>query len=243
MATGLSMVTQQLDASSEGVSYVTIYVVQRENRKWPTSQNRMLSPHHHFHTERWTVSVHGTLGKAGENWKGTEPLFTCLAIRAIHIEVVHTMETDSFFQALRCVIAWTGPIRELCSDQGTNFLGAQKELKRSFQEMGDERIKGELLKHNIDWIRNCAMASNLGSAWERQIRSVRNIMAALMKQHGHSLDDESLQTLLCEVEDVVNSRPLPTKSLSDPLSPLPLTPSALLILLSSGKFQREDFYC
>ena len=57
------------------------------------------------------------------------------------------------------------------------------------QLMGDERIKGELLKHNIDWIRNPAMASNLGSAWERQIRSVRNIMAAFMKQHGHSLDD------------------------------------------------------
>ena len=108
--------------------------------------------------------------------------------------------------------------------------------------MGDERIKGELLKHNIDCIRNPAMASNLGSAWERQIRSVRNIMAALMKQHGHSLDDESLQTPLCEVEDVVNSRPLPIKSLSDLLSPLPLTSSALLILPSPGKFQREDFY-
>ena len=77
----------------------------------------------------------------------------------------------------------------------------------------------ELLKHSIDWIRNPAMASNFGGAWERQIRPVRNIMAALMKQHGHSLDEESLQTLLCEVEDVVNSRPLTIKSLSDPLSP------------------------
>ena len=61
-----------------------------------------------------------------------------------------------------------------------------------------------------------------------QIRSVRNITAALMKHHGNSLDDESLQTLLCEVEDVVNSPPLTTKSLSDPHSPLPLTPSTLL---------------
>ena len=115
--------------------------------------------------------------------------------------------------------------------------------------MGDKRIKAELLKHNIDWIRNPAMASNFGGAWERQIRSVRNIMAALMKQHGHSLDGESLQTLLCEVKTVVNSRPLTTASLSDPLSPLPLTPSTLLtgktklILPPPGKFQREDAYC
>ncbi|KAK2564378.1 hypothetical protein P5673_011803 [Acropora cervicornis] len=176
-------------------------------------------------------------------------LFTCMASRAIHIEVVHTMATDSFLQALRRVIARRGPIRELRSDQGTNFVGAENELKRSFQEMDDERIKAELLKHNIDWIRNPAMASNFGGAWERQIRSVRNIMAALMKQHGHSLDDESLQTLLCEVEAVVNSRPLTTESLSDPLSPLPLTPSTLLtgktklILPPPEKFQREDIYC
>ena len=106
----------------------------------------------------------------------------------------------------------------LRSDQGTNFVGAENELKRSYQEMDDERIKAELLKHNIDWIRNPAMASNFGAAWERQIRSVRNIIAALMKQHGCSLDNESLQTMLCEVEAVVNSRPLTTESLSDPLS-------------------------
>ena len=79
-----------------------------------------------------------------------------------------------------------------------------------------------------------------------QIRSVRNIIAALMKHHGHSLDDESLQTLLCEVEDVVNSRHLTTKSLSDSHSPLPLTPCTLLngktklILPSPRKFQGEE---
>ena len=109
-------------------------------------------------------------------------LFTCMASRAIHIEVAHSMETDSFLQALRRVIARRGPIRELRSDQGTNFVGAENELKRALQEMDDEEIKAELLKHNIDWIRNPATASNFGGAWERQIRSVRKIMAALMKQ-------------------------------------------------------------
>ena len=123
-------------------------------------------------------------------------LFTCMASRAIHIEVAHSMETDSFLQALRHVITRRGPIRELRSDQGTNFVGAENKLKRALQEMDDEKIKAELLKHNIDWIRNPATASNFGGASEQQIRSVRNIMAALMKQYGHSLDDESLRTLL-----------------------------------------------
>ena len=175
-------------------------------------------------------------------------LFTCMASRAIHIEVAHSMETDSFLQALRRVVARRGPIQELRSDQGTNFVGAENELKRALQEMDDAKIKAELLKHNIDWIRNPATASNFGGAWERQIRSVRNIMAALIKQHGHSLDDESLRNLLCEVEAVLNSRPLTIETLSDPLSP-PLTPSTLLtgktkfILPPPGKFQREDVYC
>ena len=64
-------------------------------------------------------------------------LFTCMASRAIHIEVVHTMEIDLFLQALGRVIARRGPIPELRSDQGTNFVGAENEVKRSFQEMGD----------------------------------------------------------------------------------------------------------
>ena len=64
-------------------------------------------------------------------------------------------------------------------------------------------------------------------------------MVALMTQHGHSLDDESLRTLLCEVEAAANSRPLTTETLSDPL----LTGKTKLILPPPGKFQREDVYC
>ena len=82
--------------------------------------------------------------------------------------------------------------------------------------------------------------------WERQIRSARNIMAALMKEHGHSLDDEALRTLMCEAEAVVNNRPLTVDTLSDPLSPLPrtlLTGKTKLVLPPPGTFQREDVYC
>lgn len=169
-------------------------------------------------------------------------LFTCMNSRAIHIEVSHSMETDSFLQALRRFISRRGPVREIRSDQGTNFIGAENELKRALQEMDDEKIKRQLLKQGTDWIRNPASASNFGGVWERQIRSVRNIMAALMKEHGHCLDDESLCTLLCEVEAVVNGRPLTVETLSDPLSAPPLTPNTLLtgktklILPPPGRF-------
>ena len=67
--------------------------------------------------------------------------------------------------------------------------------------MDDEKLEAELLTENIDWIRNPTAASNFGGVRRRQIRSVLNIMVEhYMKQHGHSLNDESfiLRTLLCE---------------------------------------------
>ena len=68
-------------------------------------------------------------------------------------------------------------------------------------------------------------------------------MNALIKQHGHRLDDESLRTFICESEVIVNSRPLTVETLNDPLFPLPLTPNMLLtgktklVLPPPGKFQ------
>ena len=49
-------------------------------------------------------------------------LFTCMSSRAIHIEIANTLETDSFINALRRFQAERGPIRQLRSDQGTNFI-------------------------------------------------------------------------------------------------------------------------
>ena len=87
-------------------------------------------------------------------------LFTCMASRVIHIEVPHSMETDSFIQALQRFICCRGAVRELCSDRGTNFIGAENELKKAVEEMDDDKIKADLLKDRIDWIKNPAKATN-----------------------------------------------------------------------------------
>ena len=56
-----------------------------------------------------------------------------------------------------------------------------------------------------------------------QIRTARAILKSLLKTHGSSLFDESLQTLLSEVEAIINSRPLATDVLNDVTSPAPLS--------------------
>ena len=91
-------------------------------------------------------------------------------------------------------------------------------------------------------------ASHFGGVFERMIRSTRNILDVLLEQHGSQLDDESLRTFMCEAAGIINTRPLTTDTLNDPLSPEPLTPNHLrtakshVVLPPSGEFVREDLY-
>ena len=72
----------------------------------------------------------------------------------------------------------------------------------------------------------------MGGVWERQIRSPRAILNSLLKIHGSSLSHESLQTLLVEVEAIINLRPLTTDVLSDVTSLAPLSPVNLFTMKS-----------
>ena len=160
-------------------------------------------------------------------------LFTCMASRAIHLETSNSLDTDSFINALRRFISRRGPIRQLRSDQGTNFVGALKELAEALGEMDQERIKAKLLEEQCDWFSfkmNVPAASHMGGVWERQIRTVRSVLSSLLNNNGRQLDDESLSTLTCEAEAIVNSRPLTVTQISDPDSPSPLTPNQLLTM-------------
>ena len=104
-----------------------------------------------------------------------------------------------------------GPVRQLRSDQGTNFIRARRELKEALEEMNHDRIRSELLKQKCDWIifkMNTPGASHMGGVWERQIRSVRAVLSSLLSRNPTRLDDESLRTFMCEAESIINSRPL-----------------------------------
>lgn len=153
--------------------------------------------------------VHGT-SKTTKNFiKRYELIFTCLCSRAVHLETLNTMETDSFINALRRFINRRGKVRELRSDQGTNFVGAKNELVSALKEINCHRVKGFLLKKDCDWIEfnmNTPGASHMGGIWERLIRTVRSVLAALLQESSTQLDDESLRTLMTEAENITYSR-------------------------------------
>ncbi len=178
-------------------------------------------------------------------------LFTCMSSQAIHLEVSETLETDSFLNAYRRFVCRRGPIRQLRCDRGTNFVGASAELRKCLEEMNHERIKAELLKENCDWFDfkfNIPKASHMGGVWERQIRSVRNVLNAILHKNGYQLNEEPLRTFMCEAESIVNSRPLTVDNLSFPDCPEPLTANHLLTMKSKivlpppGVFQTADVY-
>ena len=120
------------------------------------------------------------------------------------------METDSLISTLHCFINRRGKVCELCSDQGTNFVGARNELTDALQELNRDHVKGFLLTKECDWIDfnlNIPAAFHMGGSWERLIRTVRSVLSVLLHEHGSQLDDEALRTLMTEAENVINSHP------------------------------------
>lgn len=171
-------------------------------------------------------------------------LFTCFASRAVHIEVAHSLDTDSFLNAFQRFVSRRGIPRKLWSDNGTNFVGANKELQHAIRSLDNPRLHDFMICRNIDWKFNAPTASHMGGVWERLIRSVRKVLTAVV--HEQMLTDETLLTFMCLAENVVNSRPLSAVS-DDPRDVNPLTPNHLLQLRATqvipfGVSNRKDMY-
>ena len=170
-------------------------------------------------------------------------LFTCLNTRAVHIEILASLDTDSLINGLRRFICRRGVPEKIRSNNGTNFVGADRELKRAIEDWNQKKIETFLKQHGIQWVVNTPTASHHGGVWQPMVRSVRK---ALMITKEQVLTDESLATLMCEAEAIVNSRPITT--VSDDVRDLEaLTPSQLILLrngsrLPPGEFHTKDVY-
>lgn len=160
------------------------------------------------------------------------------------MEVASSLDTDACLNAIRRFLARRGQVKEMYSDNGTNFHSADSELKKSMKEWNTSRIAKHLQQKGIHWRFNPPAGSHHGGSWERLIRSVRKVLNFTVKEQV--LDEEGLHTLLCEAEAVINSRPI-TKASSDFNDLEALTPNHLLLLkvepeLPPGVFNKDDQY-
>ena len=176
-----------------------------------------------------------TVGRASVKRYGV--VFTCLSARAIHLEVVYTMNTDSFIMALMRFVCRRGIPIKMLSDRGTNIVGAETELNAAWNDVNTEALTLAARNKGIEWKFNPPKASNMGGVWERQIRTVRSCLNPIFRTQT-SLDDETLYTAFVEVENLINSRPL-TKVSADPEDGV-LTPNHLLILQDNTKYAAQE---
>ncbi|CAI5661726.1 unnamed protein product [Oreochromis niloticus] len=171
-------------------------------------------------------------------------LITCMCSRAVHLEMLDDLSTDSLINSLRAFMAIRGTVRQIRCDQGTNFVGTRNEFIGAFKEMDQAKL-GKL---DCEFLMNTPASSHMGGVWERQIRTIRSVLMSILEQSAKQLDSSSLRTFLYEVMAVINSRPLTTDQLCDPSNPEPLTPNHILTMKSTiispppGRFVKEDLY-
>jgi hypothetical protein len=172
-------------------------------------------------------------------------IFTCLSIRAVHIEMLSRLDTDSFICALRRFVARRGCPQKIFCDNGTNFVGAHREIQKSLNELDQDKLQLECVKSDIQWHFNPPTASHMGGIWERLIRVIRKVFAGILIESCR-MTDEMLQTVFAEVESIINGRPI-TKVSDDPKDESALTPNHLLLIghghsYSPGVFCDKDIY-
>ena len=133
-------------------------------------------------------------------------IFTCLTTRAIHLELAGDLSTDCFIMALRRFRSRRGNVKSIRSDNGTNFVGADRELKAAIKQLDQTNISTVMSKYKIDWQFNPPASPWMGGAWESLIKSIKRALKAIVRDRLFT--DEALHTFLCEVESILNHRPL-----------------------------------
>ena len=169
-------------------------------------------------------------------------IFTCLTTRAVHLELAGDLSTDCFIMALRRFRSRRGNVKYIKSDNGTNFIGADRELKEAIKNLDKRKISKVLSDYYIEWEFNPPASPWMGGAWESLIKSVKRALKAIVRDRLFT--DEALYTFLCEIESILNHRPL--TAVSDDINDYDsLTPNHYLTgtdtpNLSPGIFENKE---
>jgi hypothetical protein len=181
-----------------------------------------------------------TVKRARARQKKWGCLFTCLVTRAIHLELADSLEADDFILVLRCFVGRRGKPLEIFSDNGKNFVGANRELQETLAQLDQSNsLQNFLLRSSIQWHFIPPNAPHYGGAWERLVRSTKTALKAILKEQ--CVTENVLRAALVEVEDMVNSRPL-TYNSSDPSDFTVLTPNHFLRLGNTDHVPLGSFH-
>lgn len=151
------------------------------------------------------IDVRVSKGRGNKSYKGYIAIFVCLATKAIHIEVVSDATSMAFIAAFKRFVSRRGLCKNVYSDNGTNFVGADKTLRKQLQLA--EKECGELVANEgIQFHFIPPAASHFGGIWEAAVKSMKHHLKRVIGQT--TLTYEELSTVLHQIEACLNSRPL-----------------------------------
>ena len=162
----------------------------------------------------------------GEEDKVWGCIFTCLQTRAVHLELVDSLSTTSFIQAFNRLCARRGQPAFVWSDNAKTFKSASRLLAQLYKKVDWQEVYQTAAKKGIEWRFGVEKAPHTNGVVERMVRSVKDALKTTLAAPNVSF--RHLETMLIEVEGIINDRPLmsPTEDDNDPAT---VTPAMLCI--------------
>ncbi|XP_066585190.1 uncharacterized protein [Prorops nasuta] len=146
-------------------------------------------------------------GRNSKSVKCYIAVFVCMATRAIHLELVSKYDTDAFLAAVARFTSRRGKPPAIYSDNGLNFLGANKELILAFQSsLKHAQSKDFEPIRDIEWKFIPVATPHWGGLWESGVRSVKHHLKRIFGTFLPTF--EEMTTLICRIEACLNSRSL-----------------------------------
>jgi hypothetical protein len=158
-------------------------------------------------------------------------VFVSLNVKAVHLELVSNLTSEAFIACLRRFIARRGYPKLLWSDHGSNFIGANREIKELINFLKEEKVQEKISEFcatsHIDWKFIPEHSPHFGGIWEAAVKSFKKHLKRIVGES--KLTFEEMNTVLSQIEACLNSRPLTPMNNPDDDGLEPLTPGHFLI--------------